>query len=45
MDSISKIIEDSTGKKMTDLFLEFEERPIGSASIAQAHRATLLGLT
>jgi hypothetical protein len=41
MDSISKIIEDSTGKKMTDLFLEFEERPIGSASIAQAHRAIL----
>ncbi|KAL7517784.1 hypothetical protein ACHAWX_002675 [Stephanocyclus meneghinianus] len=41
LDRISKIIEEGTGKKMTDLFLEFEERPVGSASIAQAHRAVL----
>ncbi|KAL3790967.1 hypothetical protein HJC23_004949 [Cyclotella cryptica] len=41
MDQISKIIQDSTGKRMDDLFVEFEERPIGAASIAQAHRATL----
>jgi predicted unusual protein kinase regulating ubiquinone biosynthesis (AarF/ABC1/UbiB family) len=38
---VSKIIEESTGKKMEDIFASFEEKPIGSASIAQAHRATL----
>ena len=38
---ISKIIEESSGRKMDDIFLEFEEKPIGAASIAQAHRATL----
>ena len=38
---ISKIIEESTGKSMEELFLQFDEVPIGSASIAQVHRATL----
>jgi len=38
---ISTIIEKSTGKKMDDIFVSFDEKPIGSASIAQAHRATL----
>jgi len=38
---ISKIIEQSTGEKMSDIFSSFEEVPIGAASIAQAHRAVL----
>ena len=41
LDEISAIIEETTGKKMDDIFSSFEERPIGAASIAQAHRATL----
>lgn len=41
---VSKIIETSTGKKMDELFVTFEEQPIGSASIAQAHRAILRGV-
>ena len=40
-DEISHIIEDSTGKTMHELFDSFDEVPIGSASIAQVHRATL----
>jgi aarF domain-containing kinase len=38
---VSDIIRLSTGKSMDDLFVHFEEEPIGSASIAQVHRATL----
>ena len=38
---ISTIIEQSTGKSMNELFVQFDEIPIGSASIAQVHRATL----
>jgi hypothetical protein len=38
---ISNIIEQSTGKSMNELFVQFDEVPIGSASIAQVHRATL----
>jgi len=40
-DEISRIIEQSTGKSMKELFVDFEEEPIGSASVAQVHRATL----
>ena len=40
-DEISRIIEKSTGRKMDDLFLDFQEKPIGSASVAQVHKATL----
>jgi predicted unusual protein kinase regulating ubiquinone biosynthesis (AarF/ABC1/UbiB family) len=36
---VSRIIQESTGKKMEDIFMSFEEKPIGSASIAQAYRA------
>jgi len=38
---IRNIIESSSNKKMNDIFEEFDETPIGAASIAQAHRARL----
>ena len=38
---VKLIIEEETGKKMEDLFLEFEERPIASASLGQVHKARL----
>ena len=37
-----KQIEKSLGAKVSDIFLEFEETPLASASIAQVHTATLL---
>ena len=40
-EQISQIIESTTGKRMDDLFDFFEPTPIGSASVAQAHVATL----
>jgi aarF domain-containing kinase len=39
---VSAIIEESVGLRMDELFETFDERPLGAASIAQAHRATLL---
>lgn len=38
---IHQIIESSTGKSMNDIFDEFDDVPVGSASIAQAHKAVL----
>ena len=38
---VSDILQRFTGKSMDELFVHFEEEPIGSASIAQVHRATL----
>lgn len=40
-DTIKDIIERSTGQQFTDMFETFEEHPVGAATIAQAHRATL----
>ena len=40
-DEISRIIEKSTGKKMDELFIAFDEKPIGAASVGQVHKATL----
>ena len=39
--TIAAIIEESTGQKMDDMFEWFEEKPVGAATIAQAHRAVL----
>lgn len=36
-----KIIEEELGKPITSVFREFEKKPIGSASIAQVHKAVL----
>lgn len=39
---VKQIIELETGQKISDLFSYFDERPLGSASIGQVHRARLL---
>jgi ubiquinone biosynthesis protein len=36
-----KIIEDSTGKKITELFSEFRRAPVASASVGQVYKARL----
>ncbi|PWM46579.1 MAG: ABC transporter [Clostridiales bacterium] len=41
IDEVYDVIESSLGKSMKEVFSYFDEKPIGSASIAQAHRATL----
>ena len=38
---IESLIEHSLGRPLEDVFASFERAPIGSASIAQVHRATL----
>lgn len=37
---VRALIEQELGRPPPDLFVEIEERPLGSASLAQAHRAT-----
>ena len=41
LEEVSSIIEASVGQSMASLFRHFEPEPVGAASIAQAHRATL----
>src|SRR5712691_6552066 len=38
---VEKVIEEDLGLTITQLFAEFDERPIAAASIGQVHRATL----
>ena len=40
-DAVQKVVSDSFGRDLSDVFAEFSPTPIGSASIAQVHRATL----
>ena len=41
-DEAIRMIEAETGKKISQLFSYFEEKPIGSASIGQVHKARLI---
>ena len=38
---VRAVVEESLGQPLEELFASFEQEPLGSASIAQAHRATL----
>ena len=38
---VYKTIEEETGKEVNEVFSYFEEKPLGSASIGQVHRAVL----
>ncbi|MEY3196947.1 MAG: 2-polyprenylphenol 6-hydroxylase [Pseudomonadota bacterium] len=43
--SFSKVkvtIEESLGKRISDIFMEFDEEPVAAASIAQVHKARLM---
>ncbi len=40
-DIARRVIEEETGRTIADLFTEFRDEPLGSASIAQAHYAVL----
>jgi len=40
-DTVKEIIEESVGRKTEDIFEYLDEKPLGSASMAQVHRARL----
>ncbi|KAL3969253.1 poly [ADP-ribose] polymerase 10/14/15 [Sarotherodon galilaeus] len=41
MEEIQQVIREDLGKELSDLFLSFEEKPQGAASLAQVHKAVL----
>lgn len=40
-DDVRSIVESETGRKLEDIFSEFAEKPLASASLGQVHRARL----
>lgn len=40
-EDVRSIIETETGKKLEDIFSEFSEKPLASASLGQVHKARL----
>ncbi|XP_069028566.1 aarF domain-containing protein kinase 1 isoform X2 [Embiotoca jacksoni] len=41
MEEIQQVIREDLGKELADLFVSFEEKPRGAASLAQVHKAVL----
>ncbi|KAM9341177.1 aarF domain-containing protein kinase 1 [Symphorus nematophorus] len=41
MEEIQQVIREDLGKELSDLFVSFEEKPQGAASLAQVHKAVL----
>eukprot|EP00064_Thunnus_orientalis_P015801 superscaffoldBa00003003_g15860 len=41
MEEIQQVIREDLGKELSELFVSFEEKPQGAASLAQVHKAVL----
>jgi len=40
-ESVKELVSNDTGKTLSEIFSDFEKEPMGTASLAQVHRATL----